>query len=170
MRVVSLGLIALVAGACALNPAPVPVVGDSRDISSLAGEWSGEYRGKDNGRTGSILFRLAAGTDTAYGDVIMVPRTSARGLPSHPESHISHEHTQIAASRALSIRFVNVTGRQITGVIDLYPSPDCECQLLTTFRGERRANRIEGSFTTVHTGCDMPLEQGTWWAERARSQ
>ena len=157
MRVVSLGLIALVAGACALNPAPVPVVGDSRDITSLTGEWLGEYRGQDNGRTGSILFRLAAGTDTAHGDVIMVPRASSGLAPDHPESHLVHAHTQVAVSRALSIRFVDVTGRQITGVIDLYPSPDCECQLLTTFRGERRGNRIEGSFTTVHTGCDMPL-------------
>lgn len=170
MRVVSLGLIALMAGACALNPAPVPVVGDSPDITSLTGEWLGEYRGLDNGRTGSILFRLAAGTDTAFGDVVMVPRAAAGAPSEHPESHISHEHTQVAVSRVLNIRFVNVTGRQVTGVIDPYPSPDCECRLLTTFRGERRGNRIEGSFSTIHTECVMPPEKGTWWAERARDR
>lgn len=169
MRTASLGLTALFLIACALNPAPVPVVGDSQDISSLAGEWTGEYVGRDNGRSGSILFRLGAGTDTAHGDVIMVPRAPAGYQPDDPESRIMRQHAW-AQNQVLSIRFVRVSGGLVSGAIAPYPSPDCECKLLTTFRGALRENRIEGTYTTRHTNCDMPMEHGTWWAERDRSR
>jgi len=167
MRAASLGLLTLMVTGCALNPAPVPVVGDSRDISSLAGEWVGDYVGRDNGRSGSILFRLAAGTDTAHGDVVMVPRGTTGFQPNDPQSLTLRQHAW-AQNSVLSIRFVRVSGGLVSGAIDPYPSPDCECQLLTTFRGTLRGNRIEGTYTTRHVDCDMPIERGTWWAERER--
>ena len=167
MRVASLGLTALVLSACALNPAPVPVVGDSREIASLAGDWDGDFAGRDNGRSGSILFRLAAGTDTAHGDIVMVPRMVRGYQPDNDESRIARQHLW-AQNRVLSIRFVRVSGGQVSGEIEPYPSPDCTCELLTTFQGVLRGNRIEGAYTIRHTKCDMPPERGTWWAERGR--
>jgi hypothetical protein len=166
MRRISLCLTTLVA-ACALNPAPVPVVGDSRDISSLAGEWVGDYRGRDNGRSGSIVFRLAQGTDTAHGDVVMIPRAPAGIHTDDPASRLLQQHRG-AQNLVLAIRFVRVSDGWVSGAIEPYPSPDCDCDLVTTFRGQRRGNRIEGTYETQHTDCRMPVERGTWWAERSR--
>lgn len=45
--------------ACASGiPETVPLVGAMGDVSSLVGEWSGEYDGGASGRSGSIVFVL----------------------------------------------------------------------------------------------------------------
>ena len=153
--------LALVGIACALNPPPVPVEGSARDVGALAGEWIGEYQSVETGRSGSIWFTLEAGRDTALGDVIMVPgSTAASGnVPLD-----AHQH--VARPRALTIRFVRVSGSLVTGTIDLYPSPDCGCLLLTRFEGEQTGNRISGSFTIAHSGHESAPQKGSWWVER----
>jgi hypothetical protein len=60
--------------ACASTPETVPLVGSRSDVSSLVGEWSGEYDGGSSGRSGSIVFVLRSAADTARGDVMMIPR------------------------------------------------------------------------------------------------
>lgn len=152
--------LAVLSAACALNPAPVPVVGDSWSISDLAGEWEGEYRGPQ--RTGSILFTLEAGRDTAFGDVVMAPRLSfGARTDATPVPYPVQDRP-----RTLFIRFVRVENDRVSGVMDPYPSPDCECLLSTAFTGTRRGDRITGTYVTQHRECDMPPERGTWWAER----
>jgi hypothetical protein len=69
----------------------------------------------------------------------------------------------------LFIRFVNVEDNRVSGAMEPYPSPDCECMLHTTFTGLRRGNRIEGTFLTRHEDCGMKTESGTWWAERKQA-
>jgi hypothetical protein len=155
----------LSAMACAMNPPPVPLEGQSDDLRALAGEWSGEYQSFETGRTGNIYFKLTAGRDTAFGDVLMVPREQTGARTNTPPT-ARPPWTNRPMAQALSIRFVRVGGNLITGMIDPYPSPDCECQLLTTFRGEIRGNRIEGSFISHHSGQEMGAQKGTWWATR----
>jgi hypothetical protein len=46
-------LLPLLAG-CGASRSPVPVVGAASDISSLAGEWVGDYSSAESGRSGSI--------------------------------------------------------------------------------------------------------------------
>ena len=58
---------ALLAAACVYHGTPVPVTGDTR---TLEGEWEGTYSSEQTGRSGSILFHLKAGTDSAWGDVL----------------------------------------------------------------------------------------------------
>jgi len=65
----------LLAGACTYHGTPVPVVGDTR---SLSGEWEGTYSSEQTGRSGSIMFHLKAGTDSAWGDVLMIPEQIGR--------------------------------------------------------------------------------------------
>ena len=145
---------------CALNPAPVPVEGPKEDVRALVGEWVGEYRSIETGRSGSIMFTLAAGSDTAFGDVVMVPKEPGM---------IQHDAMPGAARQAqqvLTIRFVRVVDGTVVGTIDPYPSPDCGCQLLTTFRGQLVGNRIEGTFTIHHSGHEMVAQKGSWWASR----
>ena len=164
MRFLHLCVLAFAGSACAMNPAPVPVVGDSWSITDIAGEWTGEYRGTNNNRTGSIYFKLAAGRDTAFGDVVMAPRLSLNGAYT--------DHSPIVPRvpkdrpRTLFIRFVRVENDRVSGVMDPYLSPDCDCLLSTAFSGVRRGDRIQGTYVTQHRECDMPPERGTWWAER----
>jgi hypothetical protein len=156
---------ALVVSACATNPPPaVPVSGTPTDVGALVGEWTGEYRSVESGRSGSILFKLDAGTDTARGDVVMVARDAGM---SHDDA-VNIALTRQAANQVLTIRFVRITGTTVTGSIDPYPSPDCACQLVTVFRGELKGNRMDGTFRTNHSGSDTPTQQGTWTATRQK--
>ena len=56
--------------------------------------------------------------------------------------------------------------------MDPYESPDCEHQLLTTFRGIIRGNRVEGTFTIYHIQEGQGRyareihQEGTWWVDR----
>lgn len=163
MRSVWVGVLAFTA-ACAMNPAPVPVAGVPEDVNALAGEWTGEYRSVETGRSGSILFTLQAGRDTAYGDVVMVARES--GMTQDDAMRVATTRRQ--ANQVLTIRFVRVTGSTVTGTIEPYPSPDCSCQLITVFRGELRGDRIEGSFRTHHSEHDTVTQQGTWSVTRTK--
>ena len=38
---------------------------------SLAGDWQGEYQGKESGRSGTVSFSLAIGRHIAEGEVVM---------------------------------------------------------------------------------------------------
>src|SRR3989442_9334411 len=61
-------------------PPPVPLAGTARDVAALAGRWEGSYSSAATGRSGSISFTLSATGDSAFGDVIMIPRGLARPL------------------------------------------------------------------------------------------
>ena len=150
--------------ACASNPSPVPVTGAPADVQALVGKWTGEYRGVESGRTGSIVFNLSPGSDTARGDVVMVAREP--GMSYNDAVNIAL--TRQAANQVLTIRFVRVSGTAVSGSIDPYPSPDCSCQLVTVFSGELKGDRMEGTFRTLHGGDQTPTQQGTWWASRQK--
>src|SRR3989449_5796806 len=61
-------------------PPPVPLAGTARDVAALAGQWGGSYASAATGRSGSISFTLSAGSDSAFGDAIMIPRSWGRPL------------------------------------------------------------------------------------------
>ena len=162
MRITLAWGLALAGTACALNPPPVPVTGSPHERSTLEGEWIGEYRSVETGRSGSIWFKLDAGRDTALGDIIMVPLNASpiRTQPTVAESPVTM-HPQ-----PLSIRFVHVSGNSVIGTIDLYQSPDCGCVLITRFAGELTRDSIAGTFTSAHSGHEMAPQKGTWWVKR----
>ncbi len=153
-------LLALVA--CAANPSPVPMMGPAGDVSALAGEWVGEYRSVETGRMGSISFKLQAGSDTAFGDVLMVPRQAQTGGDVSQNPGVPG----CTAAQILTIRFVHVAAQRISGTIEPYRCPDCGCLLVTVFRGELKGNRIDGDFVTTHSQGDEPPQKGSWWATR----
>lgn len=155
----------LVAAACSANPSPVPVIGAEADVSALAGEWVGEYRSPEAGRSGSISFKLEAGRDTAFGDVLMIPAGQETGAAGRARTTDALR----SAPRALMIRFVRVSGNSISGSIDPYQSPDCGCILFTTFHGTIEGNRISGELLIRHSAQDAPPQRGTWWAERPKT-
>src|SRR6266478_6655307 len=149
MRRLGLGALAacaLIVAGCSGGPAPVPVVSAPVDMAKLAGEWGGDYHNDTNGHTGSIVFKLSAGADTAYGEVVMIPRqrrvepvpSPAQGLPVSREPEV------------LSIAFVRATGGGVRGQPNPYVDPECDCAVVTNFQGRVRGDLIEGTFKIRH--------------------
>src|SRR5439155_1322420 len=113
LRLGALAAAALIVAGCSGAPAPVPVVGAPVDIAKLAGEWGGDYRNDTNGRTGSIVFKLSAGADTAYGDVVMIPRQ--RPVERMPAQDPAQGLPVSRVPEVLSIAFVRAEGGAVRG-------------------------------------------------------
>ena len=145
--------------ACAGSAPPVTVVGTESDLATLDGSWSGEYWGGGAGRSGSIVFEVRADSHSATGDVAMTPRGSNR--PLHRAHDASVSEASIPATQLLTIRFVRVDAGQVSGELDPYHSPDCDCTLRTRFLGTMRADTISG---TYETGGDRGAQRvsGEW--------
>jgi hypothetical protein len=159
-------LIALMCGgaACRYQPSPVTLRGSAPEIAALAGEWGGEYSGAQSGRSGSISLRITAGGDTAYGDVVMVSNTGQQLVAAHAQrEHLAHARS----ADVLRISFVRVAQGQVTGVLEPYVAPDCQCRVTTSFTGTVQGDVIEGTFATH---ASEGLEQsGRWRVTRSRS-
>jgi hypothetical protein len=159
----ALATLALIVAGCNGAPAPVPVVGAPMDIAKLAGEWGGDYRNDANGRTGSIVFNLSAGADTAYGDVVMIPRQ--RRVERMPSQDPSQGLPVSRAPEVLSIAFVRAEGGGVRGQLVPYRDPECDCLVITHFKGSIRGNVIEGTFDTRHVEENLTTT-GTWKVKR----
>jgi len=155
----------MVAAACSTTPPPVPVLGQSGELSQLAGSWAGEYSGRGTGRSGSIVFQLEADSRTAHGDVVMIPRGSDR--PLHRAHDRSIAESAIPATQVLGISFVRVAGGQVSGELEPYHAPDCDCTLFTRFWGELRGDTISGTFRTAG-GDGVTETTGEWRAFRRK--
>lgn len=148
-------------GACTWNGAPVPVLGET---ASLEGEWEGTYASSQTGRSGSILFRLQAGTDSAYGDVVMIPvQTEQMVVPTAPQIL----QTPRTLPRVLRISFVRCEVGRVTGRLDVYEDPESGERLLTIFDGRILGDRLEGAFSTVTERTGRVLA-GEWSAKRTK--
>ena len=159
-RIANLTLV-LVATACAWKSTPVAVLGRVNDIASLVGDWSGEYHSNEAQRSGTIWFKLDAVQDTAFGDVLMIPREPVT-MPAQPSApDVWRDRSQV-----LTIKFVRVEAGHVTGTIDPYPSPEDGTMLLTVFRGVLKGDRVDGEFMILDSVHDRAPQQGTWWAKR----
>lgn len=136
---------------------PFLIVGSERDVSSLVGEWSGEYEDGATGRSGSIVFVLRSAADTARGDVMMIPR--AFGETAVTEGR--RGNLELRSGQVLRIAFVRIAGGEVAGTLDPYTDPECTCTVQTTFIGTLRGNTIEG--TCVTRGAESPRAQAGRW-------
>lgn len=149
----------LFAAACQYQGTPVPVRGD---LQLLAGEWEGTYSSWQTGRTGGITFQLKAGTDSAYGDVVMVPRNPELGRPpNQPEAAALYQKRP----RAIQISFIACEAGSVTGQLEPYEDPDTGERLYTTFEGRLQGKRFLGSFVTFYSASGYRVT-GEWRAER----
>jgi hypothetical protein len=167
MKAAAIGVLAVllpVIGACATAPTPVPVSGDAASLRQLAGEWGGDYRGQT--RSGSIVFRLEAGADTAYGDVVMIPRQRRESrLPvQDPSIGLPTPRTV----EVLTIAFVRATDGGLNGRLTPYRDPECDCVLDTRFQGRIRGDVIEGTYTST-PAAGGTTQNGTWKVTRKKT-
>ena len=163
-RTARLSLLFLLAAACHSAPSqPVPVAGTPGDVMALAGEWAGTYEADDGARAGSIDFHLRAGSDTAFGDVIMVPR--GWNQPVNPEGRAGGQIGEPPSERLLQIRFVRISGGEVSGELERYLDPDCGCLLRTVFRGRLKGDVLSGRYLSYHSEGGPPTS-GSWRAQR----
>jgi len=150
--------VAMAVASCAAATV-VPVAGPAADIVALAGEWSGTYSNPDLNREGTIWFKLVEGEDHAHGDVRMIAPGSA--IPYGPENPLRQPREDV---QFLAITFVRVSATDVRGVLDPYWDPEAGCVAKTTFRGQLRGDRIDGTFETrLATGT---VVTGRWKAAR----
>ena len=162
-------LVAGVAMACATKPTPVTLSGEAGDRASLAGKWTGEYSSPSTGRSGSIVFNLSPSGDAASGDVVMVPRGLDRPLTPYTAGNAAAVAGVQAppSSQVLTIKLVRVSGDTVSGVLDAYRDPQCDCPVVTTFTGNLTGDTIDGTFTTRGAQTAAP-QSGTWRVSRKR--
>ena len=141
--------------ACASLPDTVPVFGDVDDVSALIGEWSGEYDGGSSGRAGSIVFDLRSATETARGDVVMIPRASGTLRTGQGDGGILEPR----GSQVISISALRVARGEVSGTLVPYTDPDCSCTVRTTFTGKLHGDTIDGTFVTQGAGRE---QSGRW--------
>src|SRR5881392_334349 len=103
----STALLGLTLTACGASRSPVPLVGPSADVGALTGEWAGDYSSAESGRSGSITFTLRAAGDSAFGDVVMIPKAWGRALVPWAQPNAAGGN-QAPTSTVLTIRFVRV--------------------------------------------------------------
>ncbi len=141
---------AMLSVSCGGSSSQIEVKGSESETLSLAGDWKGKFTNVDAGRTGTIRFSLALGRHTADGEVIMLPA----GLDKEP--------------RPLEVQFVEVDDSgSLTGKIEPYMDPQCQCQVKTEFLGRIQGDTISGTFTTkeVESGRE---QHGRWSVDRQK--
>lgn len=164
MRLSTSSLFLACLAACHSAPSqPVPVGGD---VLALAGAWEGSYEATDGRRQGVIDFRLRAGSDTAYGDVMMVPQGQDQAVT--PDDRSTQAVREGAVSRLLSIRFVQIAGGELSGELDPYRDPDCGCVVHTVFRGRLVADTLKGRYGSRDQD-GTPTRDGRWRVVRKPS-
>ena len=156
-------LIACGALSCSTVPRPVPVSGSPADLNVLAGEWSGEYHANTGGRQGTVVFKLAAGADSATGEVLMFPRQPVAA----PGGETGSGAIRQPMPQSLAIRFVRAANAKVTGVLDPYIDPECNCRADTVFEGRVGGDTIEGTYTVGRSGNESVT--GVWKVKRKKS-
>ena len=156
-------MLAFVAAGC-FQPSTVALQGTPGDIASLVGEWRGEYASAESRRSGSIMFTIVAGKDTAFGDVMMTPDMGEPVVAADARTGIHRAHA--SAPDVLRARFVAIDGNVVRGELEPYIAPDCQCVVTTVFRGVLQGDRIEGAYVTRGDGGLQ--REGRWYVARAR--
>jgi hypothetical protein len=134
------------------------------DLEVLAGDWAGNYESAALGRRGSIEFKLKAGTDEAFGDVLMVPNGRQMPYQRQPGQY-AEEPPSMPASELLTIRFIRASNGSLTGTLDRYWDPDRNCFANTAFRGNVGKGVVDGTFRTTFE-CGAGEATGTWSASK----
>ncbi|MES2125239.1 MAG: hypothetical protein V4503_11190 [Gemmatimonadota bacterium] len=157
-----LTVVAVALAACRYHPAVIPLAGSPTEIAVLAGDWEGEYTSDDTRRSGHIMFRISARGDSAFGDVMMfVPGYNSFPVPwDQAPAHLEHARSP----DFLAIRFVAIGDGQVSGELEPYTAPDCNCLVHTRFIGRVRDDEIRGRY--ISRGDGIPERVGRWSVKR----
>ena len=127
--------------ACGAAQKEVAMQGTDLDLARVAGDWHGEYKGAESGRTGPVNFSLQVGSHTAEGEVMM------------------------DGAKTLKNAFVKVQRKEVKGSIAPYTDPACSCEIETSFLGTVSDGEINGTFESK-LGATGQVQSGTWSVQR----
>lgn len=159
-------VLAALFAACAAAPPPPPVSveANQKDLNALAGDWSGDYFSGSTGRTGSIRFNLNAEEGAVAGTVLMFPKGRSSSMePANRQGSGSENAPR--GGQPLSIRFIVIEDGVVSGTLEPYKDPDCDCFLSTTFTGRVHGDVIQGTFVS-HGGPGHVTQDGRWKVTR----
>jgi hypothetical protein len=161
----TLSVLALLAlEGCQSQRAAIPIAAEPELLASLVGEWHGEYASPATGSSGSIVFYLAQGEDHAHGDVLMIPSSSAAADRASSRSAAAPVRP---GPQILTIRFMRAEDGNVSGMLDPYWDPDCNCEVRTTFMGEIQGDRMDGTFVSLSGRPGVGRSTG-WWSVTRR--
>jgi hypothetical protein len=167
-HVLTLALAVGTAG-CSWRRTPVPVFSETGSTALLVGEWSGDYNSQETGRSGSISFSMASEKDTAYCDVVMVPKVHNVRITTTERPDVPLVKPE-AMVEPLRVRFIRLGEGKLNGTLDPYTDPECNCRVTTTFDGQFvNADTIKGTYITRGSGLPRGYS-GTWKVVRQRLQ
>ncbi len=163
-RISAVTLAIALSNACASAPPAAVLDAAPNDVAALVGEWHGEYSSSESGRHGSILFVLRPGSDSAYGEVLMVP-ANYRAPRNAAEAS---EQIRNPLPQVLTVAFVHAEGGTFSGRMEPYRDPACGCPLNTVFTGSITSpGEIKGTFTTTGSALH-PTQHGEWSVRKVR--
>jgi hypothetical protein len=142
----------------------VSVDANQKDLNALAGSWSGDYFSGSTGRTGSIRFNLDAEEGAVSGTVLMFPQGRSSAMEPANRQGAGSENAP-RGGQPLSIRFIVVEDGVVSGTLEPYKDPDCDCFLSTTFTGRVHGDVIQGTFVS-HGGPGRVTQDGRWKVTR----
>src|SRR5438552_13511374 len=165
--ILDVALAALVTACAAAHQPRVPLAGTAGDVAALAGQWEGSYSSAATGRSGSISFTLSASSDSAFGDVVMIPRGWGRPLQAWDRPGSAGPVEAQPRAAVLTINFVRVAGGRVSGRLAPYADPESGAPLATTFEGQLSGEAIEGTYTTLGAGSGV-AQTGQWKVTRRK--
>jgi len=152
--------------ACATKPPGIELTSSDFDLQPLVGVWRGTYSNPQAGRQGTIAFSLRAGESFASGNVVMIPKADSLLTPEERELVSDVAST---SRSVIPIHFIRKQGGNLSGTLDPYRAPDCDCMVNTTFQGSFvDASTIQGTFTTVPSRAGSSITSGTWRVSRVK--
>lgn len=141
------------------------------DVQPLVGDWRGEYVADGpGGRHGSLSFTLVSGDRDAHGALTM----TAAGADRAYERYRSEQNVVTSADTAPrveppAIQFVRLSGSIVSGTVDAYLDPQCQCPAVMTLNGDLHGDTIDGTFRATYD-AKMPDLIGTWTVKRATTR
>ena len=164
---VLVGLLAVgLASGCGTVQSPVRVFAGKTELQKLAGDWFGEYVSATTGRQGYISFSLKAGTDSAYGSIVMMaPQMEER---NQPFLYNDEPRFSLKPVRILTMNFVVVDGNHVRGTLEPYLDLQCNCTVSTIFDGLLQGDDIAGTYTSMGSSTGT-VTNGIWNVKRRKS-
>lgn len=152
---------------CAYNPPPIPVIApEKQELMALEGDWMGDFEALSNERSGTIAFKLGPGADTAFGEVVMIPRNYAAQRMASDIPGTTRPGAMPIVPVGLAVSFVRLNGGLLAGELEPYVDPDIGCLVHTTFTGAfRDATTLAGDYV-VQDEHGYVLYRGHWVVRR----
>jgi hypothetical protein len=119
------------------------------------------------------VFNLSPSGDAASGDVVMIPIGYGKALEPFNQTTVTTGGATTTTtqntnnSQVLTIKLVRVSGDTVSGVLDAYRDPQCDCAVVTTFTGTLKGDAIDGTYSTRGSSSNSP-QTGTWRVKRSR--